>query len=101
MLTQSQTEVLENVFRVNCYPGIDIGEDLAKKLNLEQERIQIWFQNWRAKVKRSHRQSLFLMVKKLSTQISWNRQKTKCDVFFSAFSLLSFFSENIFPVLLL
>nr|XP_009005155.3 homeobox expressed in ES cells 1-like [Callithrix jacchus] len=50
--TQNQIEVLENVFRVNCYPGIDIREDLARKLNLEEDRIQIWFQNRRAKLKR-------------------------------------------------
>ncbi|KAG5197639.1 hypothetical protein JEQ12_008368 [Ovis aries] len=62
--TQNQIEVLENVFRVNCYPGIDIREDLARKLNLEEDRIQIWFQNRRAKLKRSHRESQFLMAKK-------------------------------------
>ncbi|KAM6169164.1 homeobox expressed in ES cells 1 [Rhynchocyon petersi] len=62
--TQNQIEVLENVFRVNCYPGIDIREDLAHKLNLEEDRIQIWFQNRRAKLKRFHRESQFLMAKK-------------------------------------
>ncbi|KAM6177193.1 homeobox expressed in ES cells 1 [Erethizon dorsatum] len=62
--TQNQIEVLENVFRINCYPGIDIREDLAQKLNLEEDRIQIWFQNRRAKLKRSHRESQFLMAKK-------------------------------------
>ncbi|XP_007521244.1 homeobox expressed in ES cells 1 [Erinaceus europaeus] len=62
--TQNQIEVLENVFRINCYPGIDIREDLARKLNLEEDRIQIWFQNRRAKLKRSHRESQFLMAKK-------------------------------------
>ncbi|XP_012621095.1 homeobox expressed in ES cells 1 [Microcebus murinus] len=62
--TQNQIEVLENVFRVNCYPGIDIREDLARKLNLEEDRIQIWFQNRRAKLKRSHRESQFIMAKK-------------------------------------
>ncbi|XP_012370986.1 homeobox expressed in ES cells 1-like [Octodon degus] len=62
--TQNKIEVLENVFRVNCYPGIDIQEDLAQKLNLEEDRIQIWFQNRWAKLKRSHRESQFLMVKK-------------------------------------
>ncbi|XP_036055901.1 homeobox expressed in ES cells 1 [Onychomys torridus] len=67
--TQNQVEVLENVFRVNCYPGIDIREDLAQKLNLEEDRIQIWFQNRRAKLKRARRESQFLMAKNPSTQI--------------------------------
>ncbi|XP_006892275.1 PREDICTED: homeobox expressed in ES cells 1 [Elephantulus edwardii] len=62
--TQNQIEVLENVFRINCYPGIDIREDLAQKLNLEEDRIQIWFQNRRAKLKRSYRESQFVMAKK-------------------------------------
>ncbi|XP_004448286.1 homeobox expressed in ES cells 1 [Dasypus novemcinctus] len=62
--TQNQIEVLEDVFRVNCYPGIDIREELAQKLNLEEDRIQIWFQNRRAKLKRSHKESQFLMAKK-------------------------------------
>ncbi|KAM5232032.1 homeobox expressed in ES cells 1 [Hipposideros larvatus] len=62
--TQNQIEVLENVFRVNCYPGIDIREDLAQKLNLEEDRIQIWFQNRRAKLRRYLRESQFLMAKK-------------------------------------
>nr|XP_004661363.1 homeobox expressed in ES cells 1 [Jaculus jaculus] len=62
--TPNQVEVLENVFRVNCYPGIDIREELAQTLNLEEDRIQIWFQNRRAKLKRSHRESQFLMAKK-------------------------------------
>ncbi|XP_003431012.2 homeobox expressed in ES cells 1 [Ornithorhynchus anatinus] len=61
--TRNQIEVLENVFRVNSYPGIDVREELAQKLDLEEDRIQIWFQNRRAKLKRSHREKQFLMVK--------------------------------------
>lgn len=61
--TRNQIEVLENVFKMNSYPGIDIREELARKLDLEEDRIQIWFQNRRAKLKRSHRESQFLMVK--------------------------------------
>uniref|UniRef100_A0A8C9FUY1 HESX homeobox 1 n=1 Tax=Pavo cristatus TaxID=9049 RepID=A0A8C9FUY1_PAVCR len=61
--TRNQIEVLENVFKMNSYPGIDIREELARKLDLDEDRIQIWFQNRRAKLKRSHRESQFLMVK--------------------------------------
>uniref|UniRef100_A0A8D2L080 HESX homeobox 1 n=2 Tax=Varanus komodoensis TaxID=61221 RepID=A0A8D2L080_VARKO len=66
--TRNQIEVLENVFRVNSYPGIDVREELAKKLDLDEDRIQIWFQNRRAKLKRSHRESQFLMVKNTFSQ---------------------------------
>uniref|UniRef100_A0A8B9LYS2 HESX homeobox 1 n=1 Tax=Accipiter nisus TaxID=211598 RepID=A0A8B9LYS2_9AVES len=65
--TRSQVEVLENVFKVNSYPGIDIREELARKLDLDEDRIQIWFQNRRAKLKRSHRESQFLVVKNTFT----------------------------------
>uniref|UniRef100_A0A7M4G3F5 HESX homeobox 1 n=1 Tax=Crocodylus porosus TaxID=8502 RepID=A0A7M4G3F5_CROPO len=65
--TRSQIEVLESVFRVNSYPGIDVREELAHKLDLDEDRIQIWFQNRRAKLKRSHRESQFLMVKNTFT----------------------------------
>ncbi|KAI1890352.1 hypothetical protein AGOR_G00152850 [Albula goreensis] len=62
--TGTQIEVLESVFQVNSYPGIDVREELAQRLDLDEDRIQIWFQNRRAKLKRSHRESQFLMVKK-------------------------------------
>ncbi|XP_068019793.1 homeobox expressed in ES cells 1 [Melanerpes formicivorus] len=65
--TRNQIEVLEDVFKMNSYPGIDIREELARKLELDEDRIQIWFQNRRAKLKRSHRESQFLMVKSTFT----------------------------------
>ncbi|XP_060691833.1 homeobox expressed in ES cells 1 [Hemiscyllium ocellatum] len=61
--SRDQIEVLEEEFQLNCYPGIDVREELAQKLALDEDRIQIWFQNRRAKLKRSHRESQFLMVK--------------------------------------
>ncbi|KAM6121350.1 LOW QUALITY PROTEIN: homeobox expressed in ES cells 1 [Pterocles gutturalis] len=64
--TRNQIEVLENVF-IDSYPGIDMREELARKLDLDEDRIQIWFQNRRAKLKRSHRESQFLMVKNTFT----------------------------------
>ncbi|XP_043107707.1 homeobox expressed in ES cells 1 [Puntigrus tetrazona] len=64
-----QIKILESVFQVNSYPGIDIREELAKKLHLDEDRIQIWFQNRRAKLKRSHRESQFLMVKNVLSDL--------------------------------
>ncbi|XP_075040216.1 homeobox expressed in ES cells 1 [Mixophyes fleayi] len=65
--TRSQIEVLEKVFQLNSYPGIDVREELANKLSLDEDRIQIWFQNRRAKLKRCHRESQFLIVKESLT----------------------------------
>ncbi|XP_078399662.1 homeobox expressed in ES cells 1 [Cetorhinus maximus] len=75
--SRSQIEVLEKEFQLNCYPGIDVREELAQKLALDEDRIQIWFQNRRAKLKRSRRESQFLMVK--NALISSGVQKQKVD----------------------
>lgn len=32
---------MENVFKMNSYPGIDIREELARKLDLDEDRIQV------------------------------------------------------------
>ncbi|XP_051873764.1 homeobox expressed in ES cells 1 isoform X2 [Pristis pectinata] len=74
--SRSQIEVLEEEFRLNCYPGIDVREELAQKLALDEDRIQIWFQNRRAKLKRSHRESQFLMVKNALISSDVEKQKT-------------------------
>lgn len=33
--------MLENVFKINSYPGIDVREELARKLDLDEDRIQV------------------------------------------------------------
>ncbi|XP_071755576.2 homeobox expressed in ES cells 1 [Centroberyx gerrardi] len=60
--TNRQVCVLERVFEVNSYPGIQLREELAGGLSLEEDRIQIWFQNRRAKLKRSHRETRLQLV---------------------------------------
>ncbi|XP_040890322.1 homeobox expressed in ES cells 1-like [Toxotes jaculatrix] len=60
--TNSQVNVLETVFQVNCYPGIQLREQLAGRLDLDEDRIQIWFQNRRAKLRRSFRETRLQLV---------------------------------------
>ncbi|XP_039655071.1 homeobox expressed in ES cells 1 [Perca fluviatilis] len=60
--TNSQVNVLETVFQVNPYPGIQLREQLAGRLDLDEDRIQIWFQNRRAKLRRSLRESRLQLV---------------------------------------
>ncbi|XP_028260938.1 homeobox expressed in ES cells 1 [Parambassis ranga] len=60
--TNSQVNALETVFQVNCYPGIQLREQLAGRLDLDEDRIQIWFQNRRAKLRRSLRETGLQLV---------------------------------------
>ena len=48
-LTKEQLEILESVYEKDKYPHIDDRIKLEKPTNLSEDRIQVWFQNRRAK----------------------------------------------------
>lgn len=57
--TPEQLRVLEETYEKEKMPNQELREKLAKKLGMTPRRVQIWFQNKRAKDKRLRQQQIF------------------------------------------
>ncbi|XP_072014388.1 uncharacterized protein [Amphiura filiformis] len=73
--TVEQMEALESVFAANQYPDINSREALADALDTTESRVQVWFQNRRARLRRQAKRKTSSSPSDTSSTESEHRQK--------------------------
>ncbi|XP_023111765.1 homeobox protein goosecoid [Felis catus] len=75
IFTDEQLEALENLFQETKYPDVGTREQLARKVHLREEKVEVWFKNRRAKWRRQKRSS----SEESENAEKWNKASSKAS----------------------